>query len=251
MKACQDERQVDERHVHAAQHHGAAGHAQGHSDARHSQAAGDTAQAGLDIAGGATRANSGIVHAGFDPKPGTLKARYNVAGAAAYPRWQQELSFTCIRDGALVLAFSDEERSVLDELVVRAQQNGAEEVRVVDAEELRALEPAVPAEAVAALYAPTSAVVDPYGVAFAAAENAVDNGAEFLFGRAVVQARQAGEGFELALVPQAWARVAPVRLSGKLLNPPAAAATPPRRRSSGAAASSTRRACTPTRSTTC
>lgn len=156
-------------------------------------------EAGLDIASGATRANSGIVHVGFDPKPGTLKARYNVAGAAAYPRWQKELGFTYIQNGALVLAFNDEERAVLDTLVDQAAQNGTEEVEILDAAELRALEPEAPVEAVAALHAPTSATVDPYGVAFAAAENAADNGVEFIFGRQVTAASRVSNGFELTI----------------------------------------------------
>lgn len=161
-------------------------------------------EAGLDIASGATRANSGIVHVGFDPTPGTLKARYNVLGADAYPRWQEELGFTYVRNGALVLAFNDEERSVLDTLAKQAEENGTEAVEIIGAEQLRALEPEAPAGAVAALHAPTSAIVDPYGVALAAAENAVDNGVEFLFGRAVMKAKRTCGGFDIAFAaPQA------------------------------------------------
>ena len=74
-------------------------------------------EAGDDIACGATRANSGIVHAGFDPQPGTLKARYNAIGSAVFPRWAAELGFGYFRNGSLVVAFSDEELGGLDELL--------------------------------------------------------------------------------------------------------------------------------------
>ncbi len=155
-------------------------------------------EAGLDIAGGATRANSGIVHVGFDPLPGTLKARYNVAGAALFAQWQAELGFNYSVNGALVLAFDDEDLQTLEQLKARGEQNGAEGTRIIGQDELRALEPNVSPEAVGALYAPTSGIVDPYGLAFAAAENAAGNGVEFLFGRRVVgiEAAQAG-GFVL------------------------------------------------------
>ena len=142
-------------------------------------------EAGLDIACGASRANSGIVHAGFDPKPGTLKAKYNVAGAALFPEWQADLGFNYQQNGALVLAFDDDDLETLDELQARGEENGASETRVIGRDELRELEPNVSAEAVGALHAPGSGIVDPYGLAFAAAENAADNGVDFLFGRRV------------------------------------------------------------------
>ncbi len=155
-------------------------------------------EAGLDIAGGATRANSGIVHVGFDPLPGTLKARYNVAGAALFAQWQAELGFNYSVNGALVLAFDDADLQTLEQLKERGEQNGAEGTRIIGQDELRALEPNVSPEAVGALYAPTSGIVDPYGLAFAAAENAVANGVEFLFGRRVVGIEAAqGGGFVL------------------------------------------------------
>ncbi len=142
-------------------------------------------EAGLDIANGATRANSGIVHVGFDPTPGTLKAKYNVEGASLYPQWQSELGFNYTQNGALVLAFEQDELATLNELHERGVQNGAAETRVIDQDELRELEPNVSPKAIGALYAPTSGIVDPYGLTFAAAENAAANGVEFLFGKEV------------------------------------------------------------------
>ena len=74
-------------------------------------------EAGNDIACGATRANSGIVHAGYDPLPGTLKARYNAEGSRLYPQWADELGFSYRRNGSLVLAFTDEEMACVRSLV--------------------------------------------------------------------------------------------------------------------------------------
>lgn len=143
-------------------------------------------EAGLDVADGATRANSGIVHAGYDPKPGTKKARYNVAGSILYPQWARELGFPFYRNGSLVLAFSIEELDALNGLKERGERNGVDGLHVIGAEELRELEPHVSNKAVGALLAPTGGICDPYAVAFRAAENAARNGVSFQFDSRVV-----------------------------------------------------------------
>ena len=151
-------------------------------------------EAGLDLACGATRANSGVVHAGFDPFPGTLKAKYNVEGAALFPQWQRELGFGYYKNGALVLAFDDAECAVLDELLERAQENGVEGVTIVGRDELRAMEPNASPDAVAALSVPSSGICDPYGLTFGAAENAAANGVEFLFDKRVTDIARDDDG---------------------------------------------------------
>lgn len=143
-------------------------------------------EAGDDLACGATRANSGIVHAGFDPQPGTFKARYNAIGSALFPRWASELGFGYYRNGSMVAAFSDEELAGLDELLARGHANGIEGLRIVGVEEALRLEPNLSPEVRGALVAETGAICDPYGVAYGAAENAATNGAEFLFDERVV-----------------------------------------------------------------
>ena len=135
-------------------------------------------EAGGDVANGATRANSGIVHAGFDPRPGTLKARYNVEGSRLMPIWAHDLGFHYERNGAYVLAFSEEEAAVLEELLERGRENGVEGCRVISGEQARAAEPKLSAEVTAALDVPASAICDPYGLAFSAAENAAEPEAE-------------------------------------------------------------------------
>lgn len=153
-------------------------------------------EAGLDVADGATRANSGIVHAGYDPKPGTRKARYNVEGAKLYPQWASELGFPYINNGSMVLAFTEDELEAICELRERGEHNGVEGLRVIDARELRELEPNVSPEVLGALLVPTGAICDPYQVAFRAAENAARNGVEFNFSSKVV-------GIEPAQTPTA------------------------------------------------
>ena len=153
-------------------------------------------EAGLDVADGATRANSGIVHAGYDPKPGTRKARYNVEGAKLYPQWASELGFPYINNGSMVLAFTEDELEAICGLRERGEHNGVEGLRVIDARELRELEPNVSPEALGALLVPTGAICDPYQVAFRAGENAARNGVEFNFSSKVV-------GIEPAQTPTA------------------------------------------------
>ncbi len=154
-------------------------------------------EAGNDIACGATRANSGIVHAGYDPEPGTLKARYNVLGSRLYPRWAEELSFPYLNNGSLVIAFSQEEMAHIDALVERAAANKVAGVRAIDADELRNLEPEVSSAAVGALIAPTGGICDPYRVALSCAENAAENGVSFFFNMRAVGIERTDGGFAL------------------------------------------------------
>ena len=159
-------------------------------------------EAGLDIACGATRANSGVVHAGYDPEPGSAKARYNAAGAALYPQWQHELGFAYRKNGALVVAYSEEELVALRGLLKRAQANGVENVSIISREELLALEPNVSPDAVAALNVPESGICDPYGITFGAAENAAANGVEFRFSHRVSSIERLAEGYEIVAAGQ-------------------------------------------------
>ncbi|MBQ2712253.1 MAG: NAD(P)/FAD-dependent oxidoreductase [Clostridia bacterium] len=137
-------------------------------------------EAKSDVAMGATSANSGIVHAGFDAKPGTLKARFNVEGNRMMPALCKELGVKYRNNGSLVVAFSEEEKEAICELISRGEQNGVEGLQVLSREELRAKEPNIGENAVAALYAPTGGIVCPYGLAFAALGNAMDNGAQLI-----------------------------------------------------------------------
>lgn len=171
-------------------------------------------EAGNDIACGATRANSAIVHAGFDPSPGTLKARFNVEGSKAYPRWCDELGVQFRRNGSMVLAFNDEGRLKLEELVRRADANGVEGVHIVSGNRAREMEPKVSPEVACALVAPTGGIVDPYGFAFAAAENACGNGVRFLFNHRVERIVRAVGGFNIEAAGERFSARAVVNAAG-------------------------------------
>ena len=136
---------------------------------------------GEDVCVGTSKANSAIVHAGFDAMPGTNKARFNVLGSRMMEKLSRELDFSYRRNGALVLCFDEKAMPNLEELLRRGIANGVEGLRIVAGEELHRLEPALSPAAVAALYAPTSAIVCPFGMTIALAENAAANGAEFFF----------------------------------------------------------------------
>ena len=134
-------------------------------------------EAKSDVAAGTTAANSGIVHAGFDAEPGTNKAKLNVRGSAMMERVTRELSVRYSRIGALVTASGNEGLAGLEVLLERGRKNGVAGLSIVRGEELRALEPNLSTELDCALYAETSGIVCPYGLAIAAMGNAMDNGA--------------------------------------------------------------------------
>lgn len=131
-----------------------------------------------DVATGATSANSAIAHGGFDPVPGTLKAKLNVRGTQMMPALTKELGVPYRANGSLVLAFSEDDMVSVRALYERGLQNGVEGLSVLNAEELHELEPNVSDEAVGALRCTSAGIVCPYTLATAAAGNAVDNGAE-------------------------------------------------------------------------
>lgn len=157
-------------------------------------------EAGDDIACGATRANSGIVHGGYDPEPGTAKARYNVAGSKLFPQWADELGFAYVRNESLVVGFGDEDEAALAGLLERGRANGVEGLSIISGDEARELEPALSPEVTCALRVSTGAICDPYEVALASLENAVENGVSVAFDARVSQLAREGEGFSVTLV---------------------------------------------------
>ena len=150
-----------------------------------------------DCAMGATKANSAIVHAGFDAKPGSLKARLNVRGVDLMKTVCKELNVPYKNNGALVVAFSEDEIPHLNELLERGAANGVPELRVVGRDELVEMEPNIGDKAVGALVAPTSSIVCPYELTIAGVENAVTNGAEFIRNCAVENIEYKNDEFVL------------------------------------------------------
>ncbi|MBP1587515.1 MAG: NAD(P)/FAD-dependent oxidoreductase [Clostridia bacterium] len=133
-----------------------------------------------DAARGASCANSGIVHAGFDAMPGTLKARLNVLGSNMMKDVAAELDVPYRNNGSMVLAFSPDEDVTIRELRDRGAANGVKGLRILSAEEIREIEPNISPDATSALYAPTGSIICPYSLTFAALGNAMDNGTDFL-----------------------------------------------------------------------
>ncbi len=134
---------------------------------------------GSDVASGASKANSGIVHAGYDAHPGSLKARYNVMGNPLFDALSAELDFPFRRTGSLVLAFSPEETAELDALARRGRDNGVPGLAVIGRDAVREREPNIGPEVHAALLAPSGGIVCPYEMTIALAENAAANGVRF------------------------------------------------------------------------
>lgn len=134
-----------------------------------------------DVCCGTTKANSAIVHAGFDAEAGSLMAKLNVEGNEMMEELSKELDFHFKRNGSLVVCLNEEDKPGLMALYERGIKNGVKELRIIEREELVALEPNIADEAVAALYAPTGGIVCPFGMNYALAENAAVNGVEFKF----------------------------------------------------------------------
>lgn len=137
-------------------------------------------EAANDIALGASKANGGLVHAGYDPAPGTVKAQVNARGCELYGTWAQELGFLFCRTGSMVLGFNDEDRAHLEKLRSNGLANGVPELSIIGPERIHELEPRASAKATCALWCPSTGYVDPFEVAIAALENAVANGVTFM-----------------------------------------------------------------------
>ena len=152
---------------------------------------------GNDVASGATKANSGIVHAGYDAKPGSLKARYNVAGASMYPDLCASLGVPYRRSGALIVAFSQEDRKTLQMLLERGIANGVKDMAILEKDQVLALEPNLNPEIVCALSVPGSGLVSPYELAFALADDAAVNGVQFRFLEEVSAVEKTEDGFRV------------------------------------------------------
>ena len=151
-----------------------------------------------DVAMGTTKANSAIVHGGFDAANGTLKAKLNVRGTALMPQLCADLAVPYRNNGSLVLAFSEEEMEHVHTLYERGQKNGVPRLSVIDKAAVKAMEPHVSDEVVGALLSETAGIVCPYELTIAATEVAVTNGVEFLRNCAVESIKAQNDSFVLS-----------------------------------------------------
>ncbi|MBE6598347.1 MAG: NAD(P)/FAD-dependent oxidoreductase [Ruminococcaceae bacterium] len=154
-------------------------------------------EAECDVAMGATRANSAIVHAGYDCKPGTLKAKLNVRGNRLMKELCAQLDVPIRCCGSHVVAFSEDDMTTLRELYDKGAANGVPDMRIISKEELLKMEPNVSDKAFGSLWAPTAAITCPYGICIAAAENAATNGVDFFFNFRVNGASYNGETWQI------------------------------------------------------
>ena len=138
-----------------------------------------------DVCEGTSKANSGIVHAGFDAEPGSLKAKLNVEGSRRMEALSKELDFHYENNGSLVLMFAEEDRDSLQALYDKGQANGVEGLQILSPEQVHEIEPHITDKLAGALYAPTAGIVCPFGLTIALAENAYDNGVIFEFNQEV------------------------------------------------------------------
>lgn len=150
-----------------------------------------------DVCEGTSKANSGIVHAGFDAQPGTLKAKLNVEGNRMMGELSRELDFPFRNNGSLVLCFDEKDRPTLQRLLEQGKENGVEGLRIIERPELKELEPNISDGAVAALYAPTGGIVCPFGLTIALAENAAVNGVDFRLNTEVREIERTDFGYRV------------------------------------------------------
>lgn len=150
-----------------------------------------------DVCEGTSKANSGIVHAGYDAKPGSLKAKLNIEGSKCMEALSKELDFTYQRDGSMVLCFEEEQKEGLKVLLKKGMDNGVEGLKILTGDQARDLEPHLSDRVVAALYAPTGAIVCPFGLTIALAENAAVNGVEFYLNNEVTDICKIEGGYRI------------------------------------------------------
>lgn len=138
-----------------------------------------------DVACGTTKANSAIVHAGYDPEPGTKMARLNVEGSNMMEGLCKKLNVFYKKAGSLVIAFDNSDMDILKELLERGKQNGVKDLRILTKKQTLEIEPGLSHEIVGSLYAPTAAIIDPWGLCIAMAQSAVLNGAKLFLNSTV------------------------------------------------------------------
>ena len=152
-----------------------------------------------DVCEGTSKANSGIVHAGYDAKPGTLKAKLNVRGSEMMPQLAEQLDIPFMRNGSMVVCESEEDMPALEALYTRGQENGVKRLRLLNKEEAIKLEPNLSDATVGVLLAETGGIVCPFNLTIAFAEHAFINGVKFDLNTEVEEIRELGqdEGYEI------------------------------------------------------
>ena len=147
-----------------------------------------------DVGNVTSNANSAIIHSGYDPVPGTLKAKFNVLGNKMYDKISDELDVHFYRIGSITVATSEAQLEMLKGLLERSHENNVE-ARILSKEELRELEPNVSENALGGLLAPTAGIIDPFNLVVHAVENAVDNGVSLHLDEEVIDIKDLKDHF--------------------------------------------------------
>lgn len=158
-------------------------------------------EAASDVAAGTTKANGGLIHAGYNPKPGSLKALLNCRGCLMYPALSEQLGFRFHKLGSMVVGFTEEDHEFLKNLLENGRSVGVPDLELIEGDRIFQLEPETNRDAKYALYTPHTGMVDPFEVAIAFSENAAANGAQFLLSSPVSAIRRTEEGFAVT-IPQ-------------------------------------------------
>lgn len=151
-----------------------------------------------DVANQTTKANSAIIHAGYDPEPGTLMAKLNVKGSQMMEALAQSLSVDYKKIGSLVLGFTPQDSKTLQALYRKGVQNGVQGLRLVSGEQARELEPNLSPEVTEALFAPSAAIICPWDLCIAQAEVAAKNGVEIRLNHTVINIEKTEDGYEIS-----------------------------------------------------
>ncbi len=153
-----------------------------------------------DVCNGTSKANSAIIHAGFDATPGSLKAKLNVRGNEMMDQLSKDLDIPFKRNGSLVVCTKDQDRTGLDELLQKGFANHVPGLRIVERDELLDMEPNISDDVTCALYAPTGGIVCPFHMTYAFAENACKNGVIFHLNTKVMHLHKTDDCYEIKVL---------------------------------------------------
>ena len=154
----------------------------------------------LDVACGNSSRNTGMLHAGFTYKPGSLKAECAVEGNQEFDQVAKELGVPFKRTGKLVVGFTDHDRENILKYKAIGEQNGVQGMRMIDKDEINRIDPYAGGEF--AMYVPSSGILDPMQYTIGLAENACQNGVKFHFGQKVTGITRDGSRILLVVLPQ-------------------------------------------------
>lgn len=155
-----------------------------------------------DVCEGTSKANSGIIHAGYDAKPGSLKAKLNIQGSRMMPDIAKTLDIPFQQNGAMVVCLHEQDLGQLKKLYEQGIQNGVQDLSILSKKEALALEPNLSDETVGALLAPSSGIVCPFQLTIAFAENANDNGVEFHLNTEVKEITRSVKGYRISCIQE-------------------------------------------------